>query len=221
MIPFKYYFFIYFRYLKLSIEYKIRSIRKWIAKPRYERYRYFNPENEKYIIDSPLMSVLSIATDNIDKIYCKDVNRQMFYTRERTKIIQNALQSIFSEPFGKFKVTKKSRKSIEDLAVNISYISKTVTLWFFLALPLILVVLILFNLDYMIMEPQIMSPVSPPKDADAHLCVRIVFFITMVVIFIYLIIALVLSILYTLILFICIWIFMSKNAQIIIRRSIP
>ena len=69
MIPFKYYIYIYCRYIKLSIEYKIRSIRKWILKPRSERYRYFNPENEKYVIDSPVMSVLSIATDNIDKIY--------------------------------------------------------------------------------------------------------------------------------------------------------
>ena len=220
MIQFKYYIYIYCRYVRLSIKYKIRSIRQWMSKPRYERYRYFNPENEKYIIDSPLMSVLSIATDNIDKVYCKDVNRQMFYTKERTKIIQNALQSIFSEPFGKFQVNKKSRKSIEDLAVDISYISRTVTLWFFLSLPLILVIFILFNLDYMIMEPQGLSTVTPPKDADAHLCVKIVFFISMVVIFIYSIIALILSILYTIILFICIWVFMSKNSQIVIRRKL-
>ena len=217
MIPFKYYIYIYCRYIKLSIEYKIRSIRKWILKPRSERYRYFNPENEKYVIDSPVMSVLSIATDNIDKIYCKDVNRQMFYTKERTKIIKNALQSIFSEPFGKFQVVKKSPRSIEDLAVNISYISKTVTLWFFLSLPLILTIFILFNLDYMIMEPEIVSPVIPPKDADTSLCLSIVFIITMFVIFIYLIIALLIYILYTIILFTCLWVFMSRNANIVIR----
>ena len=220
MIPFKYYIYIYCRYIKLSIEYKLKSIRRWFYKPKSERYKYFNPEHERYVIDSPLMSVLSIATDNIDKIYCKDVNRQMFYTKERTKIIKNALQSIFSEPFGNFQVIKTSKKSIEDLAVNISYISKTVTLWFFLSLPLILIIVILFNLDYMIMEPEGLSPVIPPKDADAHLCVSIVFVITLFVISIYIVIAILLSILYSIILFICFWIFMSRNANIIMRNFI-
>lgn len=220
MIPFKYYIYIYCRYVKISIQYKIRSIRKWISKPRYERYRYFNPEREKYVISGTLMSVLSIATDNIDKIYCKDVNRQMFYTKERTKIIQNALQSIFTEPFGSFQVIKKSRKSTEDLAVDISYITRTITLWFFLSLPLMLVILIIFNLDFMIMEPQIMSPVSPPKNADTSLCLTIIFFITLFVIFIYLIIAILLSILYIVILFTCFWIFMSKNSTVIKRKNI-
>ena len=220
MIPFKYYIYIYNRYIKLSIEYKIRSIRKWFHKPRSERYKYFNPENERYVIDSPLMSVLSISVDNIDKVYCKDVNRQMFYTKERTKIIQNALQSIFSEPFGNFQVVKTSKRSIEDLAVNISYISKTVTLWFFLSLPLILIIFILFNLDYMIMEPEGISPVVPPKDADAHLCVSIVFVITLFVISIYIIIAVLLSILYSIILFISFWVFINRNTTIVIRKSI-
>lgn len=220
MIPFKYYIYIYYRYIKLSIEYKIRSIRKWFHKPRAERYKYFNPEKEKYVIDSTFMSVLSIATDSIDKIYCKDVNRQMFYTKERTKIIKNVLQSIFSEPFGNFQVVKKSRRSIEDLAVNISYISRTITLWFFLSLPLILTIFILFNLDYMIMEPEVVSPVIPPKDADANLCLSIVFMITMFVIFIYFIIAILLSILYSIILFICFWVFINRNTTIVERKSI-
>ena len=217
MIPFRYYIYIYCRYIMISLEYKFRSIRKWVSKPRFERYKYFNPENEKYVLDSTLMSVLSIATDNIDKTYCKDVNRQMFYTKERTKIIINALQSIFSEPFGKFQVENKTRKTIEDLAVNISYTSRTITLWFFLSLPLILVIFILFNLDYMIMEPQIMSPVTPPKDADANLCLSIIFIITLFVVAIYLVLATLLFLLYNFILFLCLWIFMSKNCKIVMK----
>ena len=218
MIPLKYYIYIYCRYIKISFEYKLKSIRKWISKPRIERYKYFNPENEKYVFDGTLMSVLSIATDNIDKIYCKDVNRQMFYTKERTKIIIQALTSIFSEPFGTFKVTKKSKYSIEDLSVSISYTSKKITMWFFLSLPLILIIFILFNLDYMIMDPQIMSPVTPPKDADAHLCLSIIFVITMFVIAIYIVLGILIFALYNLILFLCLWIFMSKKCSIVIRR---
>ena len=217
MIPFKYYIYIYCRYIKLSIAYKIKSIRKWIAKPRYERYKYFNPEKEKYVIDSPVMSVLSIATDNIDKTYCKDVNRQMFYTKERTKIIKNALQSIFSEPFGDFSVLKISKHSVEDLAVNISYITKTITLWFFLSLPVILIILILFNLDYMIMHPQGLSPVTPPKDADMHLCLSIIFIITVFVIFVYIVLAILIFLLYNLVLFSCLWRFMSRNSKVVLK----
>ncbi|MBQ9441075.1 MAG: hypothetical protein IJU54_01580 [Alphaproteobacteria bacterium] len=218
MISFKYYIFIYCRYIKLSIHYKIRSIKKWSLKPQYERYKYFNPENEKYVIDSKLMSVLSIATDNIDKTYCKDVNRQMFYTKERTKIIKNALQSIFSEPFGKFSLVKASKQSLEDLAVNISYISRTITLWFFLSLPLMLITVILFNLDYMIMEPQLINPTTPPDNADIHLCLSIIVVITLFVIFIYLAIATLIFVLYELILFSCLWVLMSKNSKVVLKE---
>ena len=217
MIPLKYYIYIYCRYIKISFEYKLKSIGKWLSKPRYERYKYFNPENEKYALGGTLMSVLSIATDNIDKIYCKDINRQMFYTSERTKIIINALKSIFSEPFGKFQVTKKSKYSIEDLSVNISYTSKKITMWFFSSLPLILIIVILCNLDCMIMEPQIMSPVTPPKDADANLCLSIIFVITMFVVAIYVLLGILVFALYNFILFLCLWRFMSKNCNIVIK----
>ena len=223
MIPFKYYIQIYKRYLNLYIQNKKQNIKDWFSKPREERYKYFNPDNEKEEVDFSRNIVsnvvfgrwFQVGTTASNKMWCKDVNRQMHYTKGRLRIINNTLNSTFSTPFKNFYLTKNTNKSVEELSIEINEYTRKILLYFLLSLPIIFIATILFtggplvSYDY-VMQSSKTATVSGFNKMDDITFVAII----IAVIGIYVVITLLVSILFNILMFISLWKFINKNAYI-------
>lgn len=226
MIPFKYYIQIYKRYIKLSIQNKKQNIKEWFAKSKKERYKYFNPDKEKIayntedsVITTALFNTTTIGSNMMDKIYCKDVNRQMHYTKGRLQIIINTLNSIFNKPFNNFIIIKNTHKSIEELAANISKSTNRVILYFLLSLGILFIVILLFNINGINVEQNTIQETSNTikNTSQSGNNGTIIFFcIILAVIGIYVVITLLISIIFSIVTFICLWKFVNKNTRIIL-----
>lgn len=224
MIPFRCYVKIYKRYIKLSIQNKKQNIKEWFSKSREERYKYFNPNKENIayetkhpIITQALFKTTVIGSNMNDKIYCKDVNRQIHYSKSRLKNITNVLNSIFSEPFDTFFLTKRTTKSNEELAIDIDKSTKKMLLYFLLSLAILFIIIMLFSMNGTHLSQEVVKEssniaISSPKANHNY---GIVFAIAILAIVgIYLAITLLFSFMFSIVTFIYLWKFVNKNACI-------
>ncbi|MBR1944020.1 MAG: hypothetical protein IJ848_00920 [Alphaproteobacteria bacterium] len=222
MIPFKYYCEVYKRYIKISIRNKKQSIKDWFTKPREEKYKYYNPDisknNTNYsatnIISSAVFGVSQISSNMNDKIYCKDMNRQMHYNKGRLKSIVNTLESIFNEPFERFSIQNKTSKSNEELAVEINKSIKKIVLYFLLGLAIIFFIVMAFSIfsNGVFFYETSNVTTTPPKPSNSSGIFYGLIFIT---IGIYLAITLIVSFIFYIVTFICLWKFINKNTTIV------
>ena len=227
MIPFKYYVKIYKRYIKLSIQNKKQNIKEWFSKPREERYKYFNPDKENKeniaydteypIITQALFNTTVINSNMNDKIYCKDINRQIYYSKGRIKTIINVLNSIFTEPFDTFFLTKNTNKSNEELAVDIDKSTKKMVLYFLLLLAMLFIIVMLFSMNGAHLSQETMSETSnaissSPKSDHNYSIVFII--VILAIIGIYIAITLLISVMFSIVTFIYLWKFVNENACI-------
>ena len=228
MIPFKYYIKIYKRYIKLSIQNKKQNIKEWFSNPREERYKYFNPDKEKerlYDSGSNIAEAM-FGTDTAirggsigmrDKIYCKDINRQIHYSKGRIKTIINVLNSIFTEPFDTFLLKKNTNKSNEELAVDIDKSTKKMLLYFFLLLAILFITILLFSMNGPHLSQEIIIETSnaigsSPKVDHNYSIVFVI--VILAIIEIYVTITLLVSVMFSIVMFIYLWKFVNKNACI-------
>ena len=220
MIPFKYYYQVYKRYIKIFIQNKKQNIKEWFAKPREERYKHYNPDKEKTNIDfsdneviRDILYNLGVSSSINDKMYCKDVNRQMHYTKGRLKIIENTLESIFNEPFKKFCIQNKTNKSTGELAVEINKNTKKMVLYFLLALAILLLAIFIFSMlknGIFFYEQGTVTTTAKPSNSSF-----IFYGIILAIIGIYFAITLIISIIFNIVTFICLWKFINNNTTIV------
>ena len=229
MIPFKYYLQIYRRYIAVSWENKKQNIKEWLAKNKDDIYKYFNPDNEKEKLDSSGSNITDAifgtfirggSIEMRDKIYCEDMNRQLHFTKGKLKIINNTLHSIFEQPFKGFSIIKRTNKSFEELAVEINNKARNMLLYFLLLVPVIFIIIMLFKGGSLITydwakDSTINTAVynTPPPSSTRF--DRLLFLGIIAVIGMYLAVTLLLSILFSIVMFICLWKFVNENATII------
>ena len=154
----------------------------------------------------------------MDKIYCKDINRQIHYTKGRLQIIINTLHSIFNEPFNNFIIMKNTHKSIEELATDINNSVRKIVLYFLLLVPVLFIIILLFSGGSLIphelanetSNKVVNNPSIASKDGDVIFVCSI-----LAVIGIYVVITLLISIIFNIVTFICLWKFVNKNTRII------
>lgn len=221
MIPFKYYYQVYKRYIKILIQNKKQNIREWFSKPREEKYKYYNPDKEKTNINfsdnninDAILYNTQVSSNMNDKIYCKDVNRQMHYTKGRLKIIENTLKSIFNEPFEKFLIQNKTTRSIEELAVEINKSTKKMVLYFLLALAILLLAIFIFSIinNGIFFYEQSNVVTTTPKPSNSSF---IFYGLILATIGIYFAITLIISIIFNIVTFVCLWKFINNNTTIV------
>ena len=225
MIPFKYYKKIYKRYMLLYIQNKKQNIKEWFSKSREERYKYYNSDKNKTVYDnsdnivnSALLNTFEIETNSIDKKYCKDVNRQIHYTKGRLKIIHNTLQLIFNTPFKNFYLMNNTSKSIEELSLEINNNVRKIVLYFLLSLPVIFIIIMLFSGGsvFYYEAPNCMNNtiVNNPSPSNSNWN-TILLLTILAVIVAYLVITLLMSILFNTIMFIYLYYFTSKYTKVV------
>ncbi|MBQ9441074.1 MAG: hypothetical protein IJU54_01575 [Alphaproteobacteria bacterium] len=228
MIPFKYYIQIYNRYLKLAIQNKKQNIKEWFNKSKEDKYKYFNPDKEENIvydnsdnIISGIFKGIEIGSNSMDKVYCKDMNRQLHYSKGRLKTIYNTLQSIFNQHFSNFYLMKNTNKSIEKLADDINNTVKKITLYFFLAMPILFIIILLFSgislVTYNLPTEASSTVTNIPSPSSTNFDSILIFSI-FAVIGLYLIVTILFTLLFNAAMFVCLWKFVNKNTKIVVTN---
>ena len=207
--------------MKILIHNKKQNIKDWFAKPREERYKYYNPDKEQDNIAlsnndtvNAMFYFSDISSTANNKMYVKDVNRQMHYNKGRIKIIINTLNSIFNEPFEKFCIQNKTSKSTEALAVEINQSVKKMVLYFLLALSILFVAILAFNAfrNGVFYYESSNVTVAPPKPSNSSF---LFYGIILAIVGIYVVITALLSIIFNIVTFICLWKFINNNTTIV------
>ncbi len=226
MIPFKYYIQIYKRYITVYLQNKKQNIKEWFNKSKEDKYKYFNPDKSKERLDSSGSNITEAifgneirggSIDMRDKIYCEDINRSLHFNKCKLKIINNTLQSIFNKPFKTFSLRKDINKNLEELSLEINNSANKYLLYSLLLVPIVFIIIMLFSgesvITYDWAKETSNTVVNPPSPDNKNFDV-ILFWSIVVIIGIYLAITLILSILFNIVMFICLWKFVNKNAKL-------